>query len=580
VRDQPNINALWGALIVEELIRQGVERFVVAPGSRSAPLVAAVARSRATGTVWLDERGATFHALGLARGSGLPAAVITTSGTAVANLLPAVVEAAMDGVPLILLTADRPPELRDVGANQTIEQRGIFGTYLRWSFDLPCPDDRLPARMVLTAVDEAVRRALRELGPVQLNCPFREPLAPDPAPWDGTCLQGTNSWQASTAPFTLVEQRPGEPDADAVSAIAAVLARAQNGLLVTGVAAWDDRNAVQELAQTLGWPWVTDVRSQLRFGTAAPVHLPHLDRCFAADPERWVPDVVLQLGGSLTSKRLQTFLDRGDAGHQILIDRRARRLDPGHRMTRRIDGDVGPWCEALGEAVAGRVKAPSMDRLRAVHQRLEGTMALAIDEGGALTEPWVARWLTRHVRPDHALFLSSSLPVREVDDYGALDGPPLRVAANRGASGIDGVIASAAGFACGSGRPCTLVIGDLALLHDLNGLAMLVEEIPTLTIVVLNNGGGGIFALLPIAEHEDVFSPLFDTPHAFRFDGVCRSFGLHYTRVETRSELEDAYSAAVTKGAHAVIEVASDMRANRETHRRIEAALSEALDRS
>ena len=577
MREQPNINALWGALIVEELIRQGVEGFVIAPGSRSAPLVSAVGRSRAARTIWLDERGAAFHALGLARGSGRPAAVITTSGTAVANLLPAVVEAAMDGVPLILLTADRPPELRDVGANQTIEQRGIFGGYLRWSFDLPCPDDRLPARMVLTAVDEAVRRALRDPGPVQLNCPFREPLAPEPAAWDDACLEGTSSWQASTAPFTRLEQGPGEPDAAAVEEVAATLAAAGEGLLLTGAAAWDDRGPVQKLADTLGWAWLTDVRSQLRLGTAAPVHLPHLDRWFAAEPERWRPDVVLQLGASLTSKRLQTSLDRGDAAHHILIDARARRLDPGHRVTRRIDGALGPWCRALAEAVADRAQPADIDRLRAVHGRIETAMEDAIDAGGALTEPWAARWLTRHMRPDHALFLSSSLPVREVDDYGALDGPPLRVAANRGASGIDGVVATAAGFARGSGRPCTLLIGDLALLHDLNALAMLTEDIPLLTIVVLNNGGGGIFAFLPIAEHDDVFSPLFDTPHEFRFDGVCRSFGLHYARVEMRSELEEAYTAALAEGAHAVIEVASSMRANREAHRRIEAALREAL---
>lgn len=578
MRDQPNINAVWGALIVEELRRQGVEHFVIAPGSRSGPLVAAAARGGVRTAIWIDERGAAFHALGLARASGVPAAVITTSGTAVASLLPAVVEASLDGVPLVLLTADRPPELRDVGANQTIEQRGIFGGYLRWSFDLPCPDDRLPARMALTAADEAVRRALHEAGPVQLNCPFREPLAPGAVPWERGCLEGTAFWETSGIPFTILEPGGDEPEAATVEELATMLAGATRGLLVTGALEPAERVAVLELAEKLGWPWVTDVRSQLRLGVRANCHLPHLDRLFAADPERWRPDVVLQLGGSITSKRLQTFLDRGDAAQHLLIDAGRRRIDPGHRVTRRIDGRPCSWALALARALAARGNAEAGEELRSLHDGLELAMETGIEAGGMLSEPWVARWLTRRMDPEHGLFLSSSLPVREVDDYGALDGPPLRVAANRGASGIDGVIASAAGFARGSGRPCTLLIGDLAFLHDLNALAMLGEAIPALTIVVLNNGGGGIFSFLPIAEHREVFSPLFDTPHAFRFEGVSRGFGLRYALAESRPAFEEAYAGAIESGGHAVVEVSSDMRANREVHREIEAGLRAVVE--
>ncbi|NIR44399.1 MAG: 2-succinyl-5-enolpyruvyl-6-hydroxy-3-cyclohexene-1-carboxylic-acid synthase [Gemmatimonadetes bacterium] len=575
MHDQPNINALWGALIIEELVRQGVDRFVIAPGSRSAPLVVAAARSGARTTVWLDERGAAFHAVGLARASGVPAAVITTSGTAVANLLPAVVESAMDGVPLVLLTADRPPELRDVGANQTIEQAGIFGDYLRWSLDLPCPDDRVPARIALTAAAESVRRALRDPGPVQLNCQFREPLAPDPAPWNRDCLQGTEAWQVSGRPFTTFA-RTDVPDPEGVAETATALAEARRGLLVCGAAPWSERDAVRELADALGWPWVTDVRSQLRFGNAAPAHLPHLDRLFGGQPERWEPDVVLQVGGSITSKRLRTFLDRGDAEHHVLIDPRPGRVDPGHRATRRIEGPLGSWCRALAAALPDRGNVRLDEELSGLHARIEAAMDEAIDADGGLSEPWVTRWLTQHMSAEHGLFLSSSLPIRDADDYGALNGPPLRVAANRGASGIDGVIATAAGFAAGIGGPCTLLIGDLAALHDLNALAMLAPEIPPLTIVVLNNGGGAIFSLLPIAEHPDVFTPLFDTPHAHSFEGVCHGFGLRYARVETRAAFADAYGGAAA-GGHAVIEVASDMRANRQAHHRIEDAVQGAL---
>ncbi len=577
---QPNLQALWGALIVEELVRQGVELFVVAPGSRSTPLVVAAARHPdARPQIWVDERGAAFFALGFARGSGRAAAVITTSGTAVANLLPAVVEASLDHVPLILLTADRPPELRDVGANQAIDQRGIFGPYVRWSFELPCPDEYLPARMVLTTIDQAVRRATTgDPGPVHLNCPFREPLAPSEQPFDRSCLEGTEGWQRGRAPFNRISVGRRMPDEADVRDAARLLAGARRGLLVTGaLAAPEAPQVVGELAAALGWPWITDLRSQLRLGNRTPHHLPHLDRLFAVDPDYWRPDVVLQIGGRFTSKRLQTYLDRGQAEHHLLIDPHPRRLDPGHRVTWCMQSDLGAGCRLLAEAVRGAPGGGIADDLLSVHQRIEDAMESAIADGDTLSEPWVARWLTTHMAPEHALFVSSSMPIRDVDDYGAIDGPPLRVGANRGASGIDGVIASAAGFARGGGQPCTLLIGDLAVLHDLNALGMLRSELPPLTIVVLNNGGGSIFSFLPVAGYEDVFSPFFDTPHSFRFEGVCRMFGLDYRHVASRPAFERAYRAAIDSGSHAVIEVESDQRANLERHRAIEGALEAAV---
>ncbi len=577
---QPNLQALWGALIVEELVRQGVGLFVVAPGSRSTPLVVAAARHPDVAPqIWVDERGAAFFALGFARGSGRAAAVITTSGTAVANLLPAVVEASLDHVPLILLTADRPPELWDVGANQAIDQPGIFEPYVRWSFDLPCPDERIPARTLLATVDQAVQRATTgDPGPVHLNCPFREPLAPSEAPFDRGCLEGTEAWQRGRAPFNRISVGRRQPEEAHVREAARLMAAARRGLLVTGALSGPEApQSVAELAAALEWPWITDLRSQLRLGNRAPQHLPHLDRLLAVEPESWRPDVVLQIGGRFTSKRLQRFLDRGQAEHRLLIDPHARRLDPGHRVTWSIQGDVTAWCRVLARAVRGADGAGVPEALSAMHQRIEDAMDAAIADRDALSEPWVARWLTTHMTPDQALFVSSSMPIRDVDDYGAIDGPPLRVDANRGASGIDGVIASSAGFARGCGKACTLLIGDLAVLHDLNALSMLGADVPPLTIVVLNNRGGSIFSFLPVAGYEDVFSPYFDTPHRLRFEGVSRMFGLDYRHVASRSDFESAYRAAIAGGVHAVIEVESDQRANLENHRAIEGAIEAAI---
>lgn len=308
-REAPNFNALWGSLIVEELLRSGVDHFVIAPGSRSTPLIQAIARNpTANATVWLDERGAAFHALGRARGGVSPSAVVTTSGTAVANLLPAVVEASLDGVPMILLTADRPPELREVGANQSIRQMGIFSDHVRWAFDLPTPGTDMPARALLSTVDQAVHQAWDgHAGPVQLNCPFREPLAPTSAPWDASYLDGLDAWMESDDP--LVDVLPGDPiDWMFVEELAGIVRTAKRGLVVCGtIADHADREEIAALAAHLGWPLWADVRSGLRFGPGPGGRLLHVDRLLGRG-EAYQPDVVLQFGSRLTSKRMQAAL--------------------------------------------------------------------------------------------------------------------------------------------------------------------------------------------------------------------------------------------------------------------------------
>ncbi len=306
----PNINALWAGLLVEELLRNGVDAFVISPGSRSTPLtVAAASEARAKKFVHFDERGAGYFALGYARAQRRPVALICTSGTAVANYYPAIVEAAMAQVPLIVLTADRPPELLDTGANQAIDQTRFFGAYARWSAALPCPEATVAPEVVLTTVDQAVFRATHgQAGPVHINCSFREPLAPVKSDEVfGAYLKSLNTWMAGTAPYTTHADSEVKLSADAQRDLLKKLHQAERGLLVVGqLTSPPEVGAVLKLAKALRWPVFADIASGLRMDDTAGVVVHWLDLALASKhaPEVLRPDIVLQVGGAVTSKRL------------------------------------------------------------------------------------------------------------------------------------------------------------------------------------------------------------------------------------------------------------------------------------
>ncbi len=571
--DAPNRNRLWADLLVEELVRCGVTFFCMAPGSRSTPLVTAVAaHPKARQMVHFDERGTAFFALGHARATGCPAAWITTSGTALANGFPAIVEAATDGVPMLLLTADRPPELRDTRANQTIDQVKLFGEYVRWAFDLPAPDGAVDPAMVLTTIDQAVYRATAPPpGPVHLNCMFREPLAPDPGGED-LRTDVLRPWFERGKPQTTYVARRALPAGDTLSDLRAAVDAAR-GLVVAGrLDTPSEAEAVLHLAGALGWPLLADIGSQLRLGTEAggDVRIDHYDLLLHSPGFRVAhhPDVVLYFGRSATSKRLMQFLEAHRPGVFAVIRNDPFRFDPTHQVTHRVEADVAACCRVFLDGPPP-VAAPAgwLEAWRSASDRLEAVLS---QEGrdGELLEPRLARALSTALPEDHGLFLASSMPVRDMDAFGSGRSARVRVASNRGASGIDGTVASAAGFAGGLAQPVTLVIGDLALLHDLNSLA-LVRGRPVV-IVALNNDGGGIFHFLPIARHADVFEPFFGTPHGRTFEAAARMFDLAYAAPGSVSAFVKAYRAACARGGPALIEVRTDRHRNRAFHRRIQ----------
>jgi len=578
-RDTPRTNRLWADLVVEELLRCGVDFFCVAPGSRSTPLVAALAANEnARSLIHFDERGTAFAALGHARATGRPAAWITTSGTAVANGLSAVVEGATDGVPMILLTADRPPELRQTGANQTIDQPDIFGDYVRWRFDLPAPDPIIDPAMVLTTVDQAAYRAGRApQGPVHLNLMFREPFLSDP---DDDVLSGPSSWARSDEPFTRYAATKPAVDGMEIHRLWEALRPVKRGLIVAGrLATRKQGEAVLRLADAFGWPLLPDIGSQVRLGAEGLVA--HYDALLAGDSfaRTHAPEAVVHVGGRAVSKRLEQFFARSRPDPYVVVREHPFRLDPAHRVTHSVEANVLDFCAALVRAAAESSAAKDAywakswrEASEEVGRHLDG---ISSEEPN---EPLVARVLSRNIPPDHGLVVASSMPVRDLDTYAATDGSPVPVAANRGASGIDGTVATAAGFARGLGRPVTLLIGDLALLHDLNSLAMLRGV--HVVVVILNNDGGGIFSFLPVARHEEFFEPYFGTPQGVGFELAAKMFGLGYEHPGTREEFVEAYASACARDTSTLIEVKTERAENVELHRRVLEEVAARVERA
>ena len=574
----PRANRLWADLLVEELLRCGVDFFCVAPGSRSTPLVAALAANpRAESLVHFDERGTAFAALGYARATGRPAAWITTSGTAVANGLPAVVEAATDGVPMVLLTADRPPELRETGANQTVVQPDIFGGYVRWSFDLPAPDLALDPAMVLTTVDQAVYRARRApSGPVHLNPMFREPFLPDPEePEDELPLPAR--WRESAEPYTRYAVTEPAVDAGEIEHLWEILRGVERGLVVAGrLRSRKQGEAVLRLSEALGWPVLPDVSSQVRLGASSANLVPFYDALLAGEAfgEARLPEAVVHVGGRALSKRLERFLAASRPDPYVVVRDNPFRLDPGHRVTHSIEADVVSLSAALAAKAEERPLAGAWtDGWREASERADEALDRAFEETERLNEPLVARLVSREIPDGHGICVASSMPIRDLDTFASASGAPAPVAANRGASGIDGTVATAAGLARGSGRPLTLLIGDLALLHDLNSLAML-RDLPVV-VVVLNNDGGAIFSFLPVSGHKAFFEPYFGTPQGVSFEPAAKMFGLDYELPGAPAEFVEAYRAACSRGAPAMIEVQTDREENVELHRRLLSEISE-----
>ncbi|MDQ3305818.1 MAG: 2-succinyl-5-enolpyruvyl-6-hydroxy-3-cyclohexene-1-carboxylic-acid synthase [Actinomycetota bacterium] len=561
------VQAAFAATMVDEWARAGVRHAVVSPGSRSAPLAIALAADpRMRLHVFLDERSAGFCALGIGKATGIPAVVLTTSGTAAVELHPAVVEASQARVSMLVCTADRPPELRGVGAPQTVDQTRLYGSAVRW-FCEPGVAEVATMSTWRSLASRAVAEAmLVPAGPVHLNLAFREPLVADPGPIPAPRPSGA-PWHQATPPARLA----GAPGVEG-------LLGAERGVIVAGAGAGDPE-AVHALARERGWPVLADPPSGCRVPAATTVAA--FDALLRHRPlaETQVPEVVVRLGAAPASKVLAGWL-AGSGAHQVLVDPERAWIDPQRSAAVVVPADPTVWCRTLaatGGAGSGAWLA-SWAEAEAVAQQAMDTALAGHPE---VTEPGLARCLVGTLAPGATLVVSSSMPVRDVEWYAAAR-DDVRVLANRGANGIDGVTSTAVGVALGSDAPSALLVGDLAFLHDTNGLLGLAGRAVDLTIVVVDNGGGGIFSFLPPARalEAERFELLFGTPQGVDLVALARLYGLAADPVDDLAALEAALHQAVRSGGGVKVLVATTERAaNVAIHDEIHAEVAAALAR-
>jgi 2-succinyl-5-enolpyruvyl-6-hydroxy-3-cyclohexene-1-carboxylate synthase len=548
---------------VDELVRCGLREACTSPGSRSTPLVLTLAReARVRATSHLDERCAAFFALGLAKASGVPPVLACTSGTAAANYAPAVIEAHEARVPLLVLTADRPPELRDVGAGQTIDQVKLYGSAAKWFFEVddhPASPARvrwlrqLACRAFWTAVDGRP-------GPVHLNFAFREPLIPDPGgvPDIASGREGGRPWV--TRPRTRVEA--GEALLDG---LAGELRARPRALVVAGRAERDPGlgPAVAAFCERAGLPLLAEPLSGARRGAAAIAHYDALLRD-AGWAGAHAPELVLRVGDLPTSKPLRTWLAGLDA-LQVSFDPEAAWQDPAGAVGTIVAADPRAVLDALDAPPAG---AGWLDDWRAADRAAARAIADVLGPAG-LSEPRVAAELGAGLPADATLVVASSMPVRDVETFFPARPDPFRVLSNRGANGIDGTVSTAFGVAAASAGPTVLLIGDVALAHDVGGLLAARRTGTKLVIVLLDNDGGGIFHFLPVAGEGREFVDHVATPHGLDFAHAAALYGCGWERAADVEGFRDALRRAMSAERTTIVCVRTDRAENVELHRRV-----------
>jgi len=591
-----NPNFVWSEIFVNALAQGGLQAVCIAPGSRSTPLTLAFsAHPDIQVYLHLDERSAAFFALGLALATEKPVALLCTSGSAAANFFPALVEATMSGVPLLLLTTDRPHELRHSGANQTIDQVKLYGDQVLWSVDMPVPQADVPA-VALRNLHVLATRALAVAdglvkGPVHLNFPFRKPLEPEGGEW---------RVESGAIPSTLhsplssqISRGRVHPTAEQITHLSDLIRQYPRGLIVCGprCPGGEFPEAVWQLSQVIGYPLLADPLSGVRFGV--PESIGGYDTFLMGDGPGWPePQVIIRFGQVPTSKWLNEYLDKINPAHRLHIRENGVWADDSHRTTWFLQADEAVTCRELVGTLGTQGNLVNSEQLAVsgefpdihhspftIHHspfsRLSVSQSLSLSVSSterahwhslhaALAESWFDGAAVAEVvaaLPEGAnLFMGNSLPIRHLDQFGAPTAKHFRVFGNRGASGIDGNVSSALGIAAAYPHtPLVAIIGDITFYHDLNGLlAVKQHQLNNVTFVLLNNNGGGIFRRLPIAKIEPPFTELFLTPHGLQFGPVVEMYGLKHELVRGRDAFRTALYASLTSSQSTVIELQTD----------------------
>ena len=551
--DFRNVNTLWSSVLVETLFHLGVTTAVVCPGSRSGPLTTAFAQHPEIVAIpILDERSAAFFALGRGKITGIPVALVCTSGTAGANFYPAVIEARESGVPLLVLTADRPPELRHCHSGQTIDQQKLYGNYPSWYAELSLPSEEMDQLRYLrqTVVQAVTRSRFPFSAAVHLNIPFRDPLAPIPETMRRTLADFDGFFSHLVPPLSPTIQQPLPWE---------TWKNSDRGIIIAGVDQPLDAEkycrAIAHLSNLLGWVVLAEGLSPVR----NYAHLvPNLVSTYDFILRDWesandlTPEMVIQIGAFPTSKTLRSWLSEISPLSWI-IETAGENVDPLHQKTI-------PLHLTLSDIFQINATFPPLSNYQQKWLSLEANTRQSIDnkltKTEELIEPKIPWYLSQILPQETPIFIANSLPVRDVEWFWQPNERQIYPLFNRGANGIDGTLSTALGIAH-QGKPAICLTGDLALLHDTNGFLQRQQLQGHLTIILVNNNGGGIFEMLPISEFQEVFEEFFTTPQNLNFSALCATYGIEYQLISSWEQFPSLLSELPKSGIR-VLEINSD----------------------
>jgi 2-succinyl-5-enolpyruvyl-6-hydroxy-3-cyclohexene-1-carboxylate synthase len=565
--DFTNTNLLWTSILVETLYRLGLTIAILCPGSRSAPLTVAFANHPDIEAIpILDERSAAFFALGLARQRHVPVALVCTSGTAGANFFPAVIEARESQVPLVVITADRPPELRDCNAGQAINQHNLYGSFSNWYTELAVPslDSKLLQYLRQTLIHAWEQTLYPVPGPVHLNQPFREPLAPLPEPQaQAQALSFNPALFFTSLPLPRTDGSPKRLYHPSTPLPLSTWHSCQQGVIIAGPSQPTNPEvycrSISHLSQFLNYSVLAEGLSPLRnYADLNPNLITTYDLILRNSvlAEKLSPEVVIRVGEMPTSKQLRTWLDKIQP-RQWVIAPNGRNLDPLHGSTTHLR-------LSLDDLISRLDQTPTVNPYTEAWCAADAQVRLAIDQTMSNTnnffEGKVAWLLSKILPPDTPLFISSSMPVRDVEFFWSPSNSRIKPFFNRGANGIDGSLSTALGIAHHQ-RPSVMLTGDLALLHDTNGFLLRTAFQGHLTILLINNQGGGIFEMLPIAAFDPPFETFFATPQSVDFATLCAAYGVEHERIQDWDQLAQRLNPLPDSGMR-VLEICTDRKAD------------------
>jgi len=562
-----NRNFLWSEIFVEKLVQHGIKYACISPGSRSAPLTYSLGKNKKIKCFAnIDERSSAFIALGLAKASASPVVIVTTSGTATSELYPAIIEAYQQRTPLIVCTADRPPELKNSGANQMINQKNIYRNHIRWFKDVGLPElnVKILSRLILITQKAINIASKKDKGPVHLNFPFRKPLEPGSFTDEidelliESLIKKTHENNHSSE--SLIKKR----EKKLISKIAGRILTSQRGLIIAGPQDYNPKaiKAINLLSETTGFPILANGASQLRFNSSHNLIISNYDAFLKSEifRQKFNPDIILQFGRTSTSSSLDNYFEEIDAD-RFIINEYGDRFDPSGRAKSIIKFKPEIFCNELLKHLKEINFSKPANEWSKVFQTadmlVEGIKSKIILNSSFPNEARIIPEVIKVIPPKSSIMIGNSLPIRDLDCFAGSMGNNLKIFFNRGASGIDGITSTALGIAK-QNKSTVLITGDLSFLHDTTALLFAKKNPVSLLIILINNNGGGIFDTLPIKEYKELFRKYFKTPHDQNIKNVVEAFGHNHTIIKSWNHMAECLIASMQKKSLTVLEIKSN----------------------